>query len=415
MTQESECVRSMSFQTVGKPLPDRSARVRELGELGFSWADIGEEQYWIDQLVVMGEAVYNKLYAASATLWRIFDKAARFVIGRRDLYKMLAIPEVLWDGLDLVPPQPALELSRYARFDFSVAMDGTIKLLELNADTPTGYVEASIATPWLCSQYGIETPNTSMASQVARAWAKEDPEAAACVAYGSHDEDSGTIEALVRHSGRRMRCIDCLDLWVDEGILKGSDHQPIRRLFALYPKEWMGVDDGGEALAYAVETGELQLFNSLHAVILQSKGLQAVIWGLHELNADLFTEKEHMYIKRYMLPTYNRPLFTGNYVSKSMFGREGGSVRMFDAEGNMDLQDEEGYDTSTLFGDIYQERAELPRIRLHKGEFHLLTGMFVIDGKPCGLLGRAGGLITGNTSHFVAMGVGSFEQQRNKS
>ena len=29
-----------------------------------------------------------------------------------------------------------------------------IKLLELNADTPTGYVEAAIATPWMCEQMG---------------------------------------------------------------------------------------------------------------------------------------------------------------------------------------------------------------------------------------------------------------------
>jgi glutathionylspermidine synthase len=44
-------------------------------------------------------------------------------------------------------------------------------------------------------------------------------------------------------------------------------------------------------------------------------------------------------------------------------------------------------------------------VELDAGTFHLLTGMFVIHGKPCGLLGRAGGLITGNASHFVALGV----------
>ncbi|MGV2643677.1 glutathionylspermidine synthase, partial [Clostridium perfringens] len=40
-----------------------------------------------------------------------------------------------------------------------------------------------------------------------------------------------------------------------------------------------------------------------------------------------------------------------------------------------------------------------------EGHFHLLTGLFVLNGTPCGLLGRAGGLITGNSSHFIAMGV----------
>jgi glutathionylspermidine synthase len=312
---------------------------------------------------------------------------------------------VLWDGLDWLEPNPPGVISRYVRFDFAVSADGGIKLLELNADTPTGYVEAAVATPWMCRQYGIESPNTAMAEQVRLAWDAERPEYAACVAYGEHLEDTGTIDMLVRHSGRPVRCIDCLDLWVDEGILKDAQGHPIPSLFALYPKEWMAVDDGGEALAYAIENSHLSIFNPLHAVILQSKGLQAVIWGLHELRSVMFTLEEHDIIERYMLPTYTSPVFTGNYVSKSMFGREGGSVKLFDEAGGLDVKDEEGFDTSVFFSEVYQQRADLPEILLHVGALRLLTGVFVINGVPCGLLGRAGGLITGNASHFVAMGV----------
>lgn len=92
-------------------------------------------------------------------------------------------------------------------------------------------------------------------------------------------------------------------------------------------------------------------------------------------------------------------------MSKSMFGREGGSVRMYDAEGRLELEDEEGFDSSVLFPSVYQKRAELAKIETAEGELHLLTGMFVINGTPCGLLGRAGGPITGNASHFIAIGV----------
>lgn len=375
--------------------------------LGFTWADLGEEQYWIDQVVTIERAAYDELFRAARGLWAIFDKAARFVFGKRELYALLSVPEVLWDGLDRLEPNPPGLISRYARFDFAVAADGTVKLLELNADTPTGYVEAAIVTPWLCRQYRIPTPNAGMADLVRAAWAVEKPEFAACVGYGEHLEDTGTVDALVRHSGRQIHCVDCLDLWVDEGVLRDAEHREIRSLFALYPKEWMAFDEGGPALAYAVETGNLRLFNPLHAIILQSKGLQAVIWGLHELGSDVFGPDEHECIERYMLPTYNQPVFHGNYVSKSMFGREGGSVKMYDANGRMDVRDEEGFDTSALFADVFQQRAELARIALAPGHFHLLTGVFVIAGVPCGLLGRAGGLITGNASHFVAMGVKS--------
>ncbi|XEC97268.1 glutathionylspermidine synthase family protein [Paenibacillus tarimensis] len=392
------------FEVIGSPQHDRSSRVEKLSRLGFTWANVGEERYWLDQVVAMREDVYLEMESACSRLWMIFDKAARFAIGRHDIYAMIAIPEVLWKGLDELTPYPAGFLSRYARFDFAVSGAGEVKLLELNADTPTGYVEASVATPWMCEQYGVSSPNIRMPELVAAAWSEERPDTASCVAYGEHAEDSGTIDMLVKHSGQTVKCVDCLDLWVDNGVLKDSDGRPIRSMFALYPKEWMAIDDGGDALAYAIENGNLQMSNSMHAILLQSKGLQALIWGLYELNM-LFDDKERETIGKYMLPTYNKAVFDGSYVSKSMFGREGGSVKLYNEKGVLEEKDEAGFDTSRLFPRVYQKRAELAQIELAEGRFHLLTGMFVINGIPCGLLGRAGGQITGNTSHFVAIGV----------
>ncbi len=393
------------FQVMGTPSPDRNKRVKELNELGFKWANIGEEPYWMDQVVAMRKEAYAELTDAAGKLWQVFDKAARFVLRRRDLYAALSIPEVLWDGLDHLEPGPPGFLSRYARFDFAVHSNGTIKLLELNADTPTGYVEAAVATPWMCRQYDLDSPNEGMAELIRHAWWEEAPEYAACIGYGTHAEDSGTIEMLVQHSGREIKCVDCLELWVDEGFLKDGQNRKIASLFALYPKEWMAVDEGGEAFAFAIEEGNVRLFNPLQAVLLQSKGLQAVIWGLHEFGAGLFNQAEHDAIARYMLPTYNMPVLETDYVSKSMFGREGGSVQMYNRQGELEIKDEEGFDTSVFFSRVYQQRMDLPRLQFDSGEFHLLTGLFVLNGTPCGLLGRAGGLITGNASHFIAMGV----------
>lgn len=392
------------FEIIDQSALERAPRVEQLYTLGFTWADLEEEEYWLDAIAVMRKETYTELEEASTKLWAILDKAVRYVHQRRDLYELLGIPAVLWEMLDEHPLPPEGVISRYARFDFAIAEDGTIKLLELNADTPTGYVEASIATPWICEQAGIASPNHAMKDLLAAAWQEERPDTAACVAYGSHLEDSGTIEALVQHSELPIKCVDCLDLWVDNGVLKDGEDRVIERMFALYPKEWMAVDEGGDALAYAVEKGNLQLFNGPHSILLQSKGLIAAVWGMYELGL-LFDKEERETIARYILPTYNKPVFSGNFVSKSVFGREGGSVRLFDDSGTLELEDEDGYDSSQLFPTVYQKRAELAQIQTAAGEFHLLTGMFVINGKPCGLLGRAGGLITGNASHFIALGV----------
>ncbi|MGN7359550.1 glutathionylspermidine synthase family protein [Paenibacillus sp. SAF-054] len=383
---------------------DRRERVEELRELGFAWADLEEEEYWLDQLVTMNQETYDELEQASAKLWRILDRTVRYVHGNRHLYELIGIPDILWDMLDICPlPEEGL-ISRYARFDYAVAHDGSIKLYELNADTPTGYVEASVVTPWMCQEAGVDSPNAQMAGLLAKAWGVEQPDTAACIAYGQHLEDSGTIEALVRHSGLDIACVDCLELTIDHGVVKDGSGREIKRMFALYPKEWMAVDDGGDALAYAVETGKLTLFNGPHSILLQSKGLIAAAWGLYELGL-LYDESERETIEKYILPTYNKPVFSGSYVSKSMFGREGGSVQMFDSSGELEIKDEDGFDTSELFPSVYQLRANLPEIETVAGSRRLLTGMFMINGQPCGLLGRAGGLITGNTSHFIAIGV----------
>lgn len=392
------------FEVLEPGQHNRQDRVKELGEMGFTWANLEDEEYWLDQLVVMNRTTYEELEEASARLWRILDRTVRYVHGNRVLYELIGIPPILWDMLDICPLPDENVISRYARFDFAVAHDGSIKLYELNADTPTGYVEASIVTPWMCREAGIDSPNVRMKDLVAAAWGVERPDTAACVAYGEHLEDSGTIDALVRHSGLDIRCVDCLELSIDEGIVKDGSGREIKRMFALYPKEWMAVDDGGDALSFSIETGKLTLFNSPHSILLQSKGLIAAVWGLFELGL-LYNEEERQTIEKYILPTYNKPVFSGNYVSKSMFGREGGSVQMFGSDGELEIKDEDGFDTSGMFPSVYQMRTNLPEIATAAGSRRLLTGMFVINGEPCGLLGRAGGLITGNTSQFIAIGV----------
>lgn len=400
------------FKVIGEPAADRTRKVELLKELGFAWADLESEPYWIDQVVGMNREIYEELEQASRKLWLVLDRTARYIHGKHDLYQLIGIPAILWDLIDLLPMPEEGVISRYARFDFAISQDGTIKMLELNADTPTGYVEASIATPWLCHLAGVTSVNDKMKDLVSSAWAIEQPDTVACVAYGSHLEDSGTIEALAKHSGLELQVEDCLQLWVDNGILRNGQGNAIRRMFALYPKEWMAHDDGGEALAYAIEKGHLHLFNSVHSILLQSKGLQAAAWGLHELGV-LFDDQERETIERYMLPTYNKPVFDGDFVSKSMFGREGGSVKMFDQAGQLEIEDQEAFDTSELFPVVYQRRTELSRIHTAAGELFLLVGMFMINGETGGLLGRAGGPITGNSSHFIPIGVLEHNEETN--
>ena len=66
--------------------------------------------------------------------------------------------------------------------------------------------------------------------------------------------------------------------------------------------------------------------------------------------------------------------------------REGGSVELYDSKGELEVKDEVGFDTSTFFQRVYQQRADLPELTFAHGNKHLLTGLFVLNGVPCGLI-----------------------------
>ena len=74
----------------------------------------------------------------------------------------------------------------------------------------------------------VRITERAMKELIRSAWEIEAPDFAACIAYGQHVEDTGTIDALVAHSERKMTCVDCLDLWIDEGIVKVGANQIIR-------------------------------------------------------------------------------------------------------------------------------------------------------------------------------------------
>lgn len=63
----------------------------------------------------------------------------------------------------------------------------------------------------------------------------------------------------------------------------------------------------GQWLLELVEEGKLMIMNPPSAFLLQSKAVQAIIWGLHEEYHPFYTDEEHEWIEEYFLPTYLEP------------------------------------------------------------------------------------------------------------
>lgn len=138
--------------------------------------------------------------------------------------------------------------SYFTRFDFIVNSED-IKLIEVNCDTPTGYLEPSVANEVLCRYHDVNHPN-HIEEHIVQAWEQIkhdysiDPrETIYFTSYDWHDEDHQTVQFL------RSYCLDqstdyigIQDIVVaDDGIYTPNGER-IHYLYRLYPIEYLVSD-----------------------------------------------------------------------------------------------------------------------------------------------------------------------------
>jgi glutathionylspermidine synthase len=177
-----------------------------------------------------------------------------------------------------------------------------------------------------------------------------------------------------------------------------------------YPLEHLVEDrspDGtkvGVQLLELWKNREVALINPPSAFLLQSKAVQALIWGLYEEGNPFFTEEERQWISKHFLPTYlDEEYFLDQqimYVQKPAFGREGDTVVIKSGNGEPIVADiEQTYKDETP---VYQQYVPLPEtvVKTINGyeTVKLLHTCFLINGKAMGIGLRAGGMITNNLS-----------------
>ena len=159
-----------------------------------------------------------------------------------------------------------------------------------------------------------------------------------------------------------------------------------------------------------VAAGKLALLNPPAAMLAQSKAMQALIWNLHE-SGEFFSPVEQEIIARHMLPTYFEDRFSDRcaYVTKPIYGREGGAVTVFGPDGVVRARDDESsYWEQPV---IYQQYADLPKITVEtlNGLYcgRMIVGSFLVAGQSSGIVGRVGSRITGNMAFFQPLCIGS--------
>lgn len=386
------------------------------------WADLYDEEYALYDLYEITDEEAGKVRLATECAGKIYFKTAHLLRNIPD--------EAL---LEMGYPKETLHFLRLktleaesviARFDF-IPHNGGYKCIEMNADTPTFIKELFVVNDHICKAYGMENPNAGMEqllkSTVRKSVAQSIFSPDAHIVFTAHDENIEdyytTLYLMQFVPGAKFTPLHQLQIQKGVGLFD-EDGKRIDFLYRpTFPIENLIQDEDdaqnqiGLWLVELVEQNLLTILNPPSAFLLQNKAVQAIIWGLHEERNAFYTIEEHEWIAEYFLPTYleESPFIEKglHYVKKPVFGREGDTVEIYDAGGQLMMEDvQKSYH---LYPKVYQQYIEQPKttFRSEKGiqTGELLVGSFLISGTPAAIGLRVGGMITNNLSYYLPIGM----------
>lgn len=391
------------------------------------WHDLYDMEYALLDIKMESRDTIASIREASQRVYAIYHKTADLLRElENDTLLELGFPE---ESLSYIRLKTISQECIIGRFDF-VVREGEIKLLEFNSDTPTFIKELYHVNEKVCEYFGCPNPNEQLEGQLAKelkrsllsSWKSLQREGEAKIVFTSHrdhEEDYLTTKYIQTLAGVPSEYVSLDQLQIRDDGLYTPKGERIDILYRqTYPIEHL-VDDKdplteenvGQELMEMVVEKKLAILNPPSSFLLQSKGVQALIWGLHEEGSAFYTDEEHHWIERYFLPTYLDPEQfeeTGmTYVQKPAFGREGDTVKIIESTGKILLEDKKETYKQSL--PIYQKFVPLPVSTITtddgKKDVSLMVGSFIINGRPGAIGIRAGNAITDNESYFLPVGL----------
>ena len=373
-----------------------------LDEIGFSWhTDTDGSAYIADELVEVSAAEAEAYYKAGNELYDMYAEAAEYVI-ENDLFFELGIPFNLVETIKK-SWENDVHWHLYGRFDLAGGIDGKpIKLIEFNADTPTGLFETAIVQ-WamlkvnnMDEEKQFNTVYESISENFKRLITLfddtdlfEDRYEGWRILFSSiegDDEEEVTTKLLRRmadDAGFLTGFEFLQNVQFDDESISDSQNQDYEYWFKLFPWEDISIEEGELALTLQkiMESQSAIILNPAYTLLFQSKGMLKILY-------DLFPDSP------YLLETSYEPLTGKAYVEKKVFGREGANVKFFSAEGSVETETDGEYGH---YKSVYQEAVEFPQD--HEGNYYQAGVFFAYE--ACGLGYRRGGKILDNMSKFV--------------
>ncbi|TYR81656.1 glutathionylspermidine synthase family protein [Priestia megaterium] len=403
------------------------------------WHDLYDTEYALYDVKLETKETVFAIQQAANRVGHVFFKTAQLLRALDDETLLsLGFPT---ESLAFIRLKTMDMESVISRLDF-VVHDSEIKLLELNADTPTFIKELFHVNGRVCDHFNVQDPNEQEEKRLAfllhraifnayHSLKQSTYPNVVFSSHGDHDEDKLTTTYLMELANVHAKYVPLHELKIiDEPIyeqgrlvtesgLYDADGERVDVLYRqTYPIEHLVEDEDpdthekvGQMLMKLVEQNKLAIINPPSAFLLQSKAIQVLIWGLHEEKHSFFTEEEHDWIHTYFLPTYlEEDTFWEkkiSYVKKPSFGREGDTVEIY--HGNGEKAAEDIHKTYQDAIPIYQQFVPLPttEITTEKGKerAHVMYGCFLLNGKASAVGIRAGNQITDNASYYLPIGL----------
>lgn len=388
------------------------------------WFDLYGGEYSLYQTHIPSRQEIEEIRFATEKLGALFFKTAKLLRKMSDeVLQDLGFPKDVIPFLRFKSIGPETIISR---FDF-VKNGSEIKMLEFNSDTPTFIKECFYVNGLVAKHFNQKDPNSNELNLLKNAITKAIIESIKTLenyhqpnvvftAHHDHMEDWLTCKFLSDIIPIPTKLVPLNEITLYEDQLIDSDGDPIDVLYRqTYPLEHLieDCDENGEQIGLKllelVKMKKIALINPISSFLLQTKAIQAFIWGLKD-DRHFYTEEDTEIIETYMLATFldSDPLLgSTNYVEKPVFGREGDTVTIFNPNGEITIKNSHQSYQKEL--QIYQKYIELPTVTIEteKGEEQLsyLYGSFLIAGNASAIGVRAGGKITANESYFLPVGL----------
>lgn len=309
--------------------PPRRDMAEQFEALNFSYASTEGNVYWDEsaRYVFSMREIEHDLEAATIELSTLCLELVSRVCDSEELMERLRLPRLAFDVIR--DSWKKRELSLYGRFDFAYAGDGPPKLLEYNADTPTGLYEAAVVQWYWLEQLieGKDLPTgtdqfNSLHEKLVARWRllayPRDRLHFACMTQSF--EDVGNVAYLAecaKMAGFLPIIIDIRQIGVGDWEYFIDDSlRPIETLFKLYPWEWMFADTFGGSIARK----STRFIEPPWKAILSNKGALALLWEMAPGHPNL-------------LPCHfendaRAAVLGDNYARKPIYSREGANVSL---------------------------------------------------------------------------------------